>query len=285
MAYLKYYYPIESLTVFLTYSELNQQKLLSLLNEAKQFNVKICPPYLNYATTSFVIHKNRIIFSLISIIGLGKEIANKIITLKQKQNNQKFTDPFKTIAMLSGIGVSKTIIIKLIKSGSLDELERNRDLLLANVDLLCDKKMNIIDKDGNFVFDLSLNLNVLNHQNNYEYEKEVLGIGISESKQQLIFNKYKNKFNLLHIDCINDNNFFNTVVEILFLENKINKNNKSYIHLKFNENNQIYYANVFDDLEITKNQFLKNKMLIVKMKKMMQSDNFVIEKVLESIDE
>lgn len=202
LAYFKCYYPLISYSVFLTYSELDQKKTNELVNEAKTFKIEICLPDINISTTSFCLLGTKIYFALTAISGIGFDKAKKIIELRKSQPNGKFDDAFKAIARMSGFGINKAIIIKLIKAGIFDSINHNRDLLLANLDTLTNNKKNTIDEHGNFIFDFSIIDAPYNQDNYYEYEKEVLGIGLTLSKIDKLFEKYKHKYSLVHFQNI-----------------------------------------------------------------------------------
>ncbi|MDE5651663.1 MAG: DNA polymerase III subunit alpha, partial [Ureaplasma sp.] len=122
LSYFKYYYPLITYSVFLTYSELDQKKINELVNEAKKFNIEICLPDINISTTSFCLSNTKIYFALTAINGIGHDKAKKIIELRKKQPNNEFKDAFTAIAKISGVGINKSLITKLIKSGAFDSL-------------------------------------------------------------------------------------------------------------------------------------------------------------------
>ncbi|MDE7221882.1 MAG: DNA polymerase III subunit alpha, partial [Ureaplasma sp.] len=181
LSYFKYYYPLITYSVFLTYSEIDQKKINELVNEAKKFNIEICLPDINISTTSFCLLNTKIYFALTAINGIGHDKAKKIIELRKNQPNGQFKDAFTTIAKISGVGINCALIKKLIKSGAFDSLNNNRNLLIEYLDFLTNNKKNTIDENGNFVFDLPNILIPLNTDNYYEYEEEVLGIGLTLS--------------------------------------------------------------------------------------------------------
>ena len=281
LAYFKYYYPLISYSVFLTYSELDQKKTNELINEAKRFNIEICLPDINISTTSFCLLGSKIYFALTAISGIGHDKAKKIIELRKQQINSKFDDAFKAIARMSGIGINKAIITKLIKSGAFDSINRNRDLLLANLDTLTNNKKSTLDENGNFIFDFDVIDSPYVQDNYYEYEQEVLGIGLTPSKIDKLFGNYKNKYNLVHIQniplVINQTN--NVLVLIKNINEARTRTGSNYKIIDAMENNMNYplylFANNLTDLVINKYYLLEIK--ISKQKK------YTISRVLSEI--
>lgn len=285
MAYLKTYYPLETISVFLTYGDIDEYKMKSYLAEAKNLNIEIKLPDINLSSTSFVLYKNNIIFSFLTINGLGVETANKIIELREDQPDQKFTDAVKTIAKLNNTGISKSLITNLIKAGAFDNLESNRNFLLANIDVLCDKKLNVLDVNNNFVFNINLNTNVQNDISNYYlYEKEVLGISFNDSLLKILFDKYQLEYNLMNINQIETVQNFNTLIQITNVVKKTAKTNKTYLLISFLENDKSYNAVVFNLINQDENDFVEGKYYIVNLQNDEKSSNFKLNRIVKEID-
>ena len=284
LGYLKTYYSLESISVFLTYGDIDSDKMVSYISEAKQLSIEISGPNINLSNTSFVLQHNKIIFSLTSIPSLGLETAKKIIDLRNRQPQKRFIDANKTIAKLSNLGVSRTVLEYLIKVGSFDELNKNRDYLLINLDLLSDKKINILDINDNFVFEIPLNENIDYQPNSYsEYEKEVLGINFSLSLLDKLFIKYQHQYQLQH--CATNSLFeFNALIKIVQITNKTAKNNKPYWIIDFVENNLSYSATIFDNLEHLVNQLTIDSWWIMKLKLPEKSKHYNVIKLIKKVN-
>lgn len=284
LGYLKTYYPIESISVFLTYGDVDPDKMMSYIYEAKQLGIEISGPNINLSNTSFVLQRNKIIFSLTSIPNLGVETAKKIIDLRNKQPQNRFIDANKTIAKLSNLGVSRTVLEYLIKVGSFDGLNKNRDYLLANLDLLSDKKINILNINDSFVFELPLKEDIAYQPNNYcEYEKEVLGINFSLSVLDQLFIKYQHQYQLQH--CATNTLFeFNVLIQIVQITSKISKNNKPYWVVDFIENNLSYSATIFDNLEHLVSELTIGSWWIIKLKSPEKSKHYNVIKLIKKVN-
>lgn len=284
LGYLKTYYPIESISVFLTYGDVDPDKMMSYIYEAKQLGIEISGPNINLSNTSFVLQRNKIIFSLTSIPNLGVETAKKIIDLRNKQPQNRFIDANKTIAKLSNLGVSRTVLEYLIKVGSFDGLNKNRDYLLANLDLLSDKKINILNINDSFVFELPLKEDIAYQPNSYsEYEKEVLGINFSLSVLDQLFIKYQHQYQLEH--CATNTLFeFNVLIQIVQITSKISKNNKPYWVVDFIENNLSYSATIFDNLEHLVSELTIGSLWIIKLKSPEKSKHYNVIKLIKKVN-
>lgn len=284
LGYLKTYYPIESISVFLTYGDVDPDKMMSYIYEAKQLGIEISGPNINLSNTSFVLQRNKIIFSLTSIPNLGVETAKKIIDLRNKQPQNRFIDANKTIAKLSNLGVSRTVLEYLIKVGSFDGLNKNRDYLLANLDLLSDKKINILNINDSFVFELPLKEDIAYQPNSYsEYEKEVLGINFSLSVLDQLFIKYQHQYQLQH--CATNTLFeFNVLIQIVQITSKISKNNKPYWVVDFIENNLSYSATIFDNLEHLVSELTIGSYWIIKLKSPEKSKHYNVIKLIKKVN-
>ena len=284
LGYLKTYYPIESISVFLTYGDVDPDKMMSYIAEAKQLGIEISGPNINLSNTSFVLQRNKIIFSLTSIPNLGVETAKKIIDLRNQQPQNRFIDANKTIAKLSNLGVSRTVLEYLIKVGSFDGLNKNRDYLLANLDLLSDKKINILNINDSFVFELPLKEDIAYQPNSYsEYEKEVLGINFSLSVLDQLFIKYQHQYQLQH--CATNTLFeFNVLIQIVQITSKISKNNKPYWVVDFIENNLSYSATIFDNLEHLVSELTIGSWWIIKLKSPEKSKHYNVIKLIKKVN-
>lgn len=285
LAYLKHYYPLESISVFLTYGEYNNEKLSSYLKEAKNFNINFQNPNINISSTSFVLLNSQIFFSFLSIANLGLESAKKILDIRNSEPNKIFTNALTAIAKLSSNGINKTSLINLIKSGSFDSLESNRTFLLSNLDLLTDKKINALDKNNNFIFNFPLNKDIYDDKNIYaEWEKEILGISFSKSKYELIYEKYKSNYNLINIDELIYQNTFNVLFKLKSIIKKKSKNKKDYLLLEILNNDNEYSITMFDDVDIYENDLKINEYYIANLRLSNDKKNINVSKIIKRIE-
>lgn len=284
MGYLKYHYPLETISVLMTYGDNSKDKLVGYVQEAKKFNINICQPNINKSTLSFIIYKNQIIFSLVSINGLGIESAKKIIAIREKMPEKKFTDALVTISILNNNGISKKNIESLIKVGAFDELLLKRNFLLKNLDVLCDKKLNLINDKYEFLFDLNLEYNIIENYDEYsKFENEILGISFYKSKYEILFDTFQNKFNLTSIESISNSKNNHIFVEIKRIYKNISKNDRNFLKIIALDNfkeNELY---VFENIDQIYNELMNNRYAILNAKK--SKEILIITEVIRTIKE
>ena len=278
IAYLKTYYPIETFSILLSNSEMDNIKIQSYFEEAKKMKIEIKGPDINLSSLSFVLFKNAIYFSLTSIEGIGLENAKKIISVRNNQINKKFIDAIKAIAILTLNGISKNVINNLIKVGCFDSLNSNREFLLKNLEILTDKKKIIMDNNQNFIFDLNLE-DIDDNKNDYaKYELELLGISISPNKTQILFNTYLKKYNLTHINEIIQDGEYNIICQIQSIYNRTSKQNKNYSEIKLIENNQEFYVTTNLDFSLEKFSYY---ILSIKYNKL--KNKYYLNKIIQEV--
>ena len=286
LAYLKYYYPIESISVFLTYGESNSEKLASYLKEVKNFNINIVNPDINLSSTSFVLLESKIIFSFLAIANLGLESAKKIIEIRNNEPNKQFNDALVTIAKLSMNGVNKTSLTNLIKVGAFDSLNSNRTYLLTNLDILVDKKLNTLNNENKFLFTLPLNNDVYDDKNVYaDWEKEVLGVSFSKSKYELLFEKYKKTYHLVNIDELEEQIEFNVLFKLKTSFKKNAKNKKEYLLLEIVNNDIQYSLTVFDNIEKYEEELKFEEYYIANLRLSNDRKNMNLSTILKKVEE
>ena len=284
LAYLKCHYPLETISVLLSFGDSSKEKILSYIKESKELGIRICRPDINLSTTNFVIHKNEIIFSLISISGLGNETSKKILEIRNTMPNKRFDDAIKAIAILSNRGVSTKVIESLIKVGAFDSLEPRRQFLIDNLTKITNKKMNLLDQNNNFIFDLGLTDNSIENYEEYSaWETKLLGLSFVKTKEQQIFDEYEKKFNLVSFDEVNDSNKFNSLVKLEKVLLTQSSTNKTILKITVVQNNKKYYLYSFSDVQNQYDKIKDSKYFVGTFKP--YRDTFTLQDVLSKIGE
>ncbi|KAL0263878.1 UNVERIFIED_CONTAM: hypothetical protein PYX00_011179 [Menopon gallinae] len=140
-AYLKAFYPAEFIAESMTYDMSDVDKIAILIEDAKEFNIKVLPPDINYADSTFVPFKNNegelyIRYSILAVKGTSKNLVEKV---KQEiADNGKFTSIEDFLKRIPNTYINKKQLEALIKSGSLDSLDSNRGKLLKQIETLLD---------------------------------------------------------------------------------------------------------------------------------------------------
>ena len=137
-AYLKYYYPLEYLCAVLNCIPL--EKIPSVMEDCKNFNIEILPPNINESLNEFVIVDDKIVFGL----GTVKNVGDSAIPLiEERTKNGKFTS-LKDFAKRGH--VKKDSTEALIKAGAFDMFCENREALLKAFPSLIEAMSKLQDK-------------------------------------------------------------------------------------------------------------------------------------------
>lgn len=284
LAYLKCHYPLETISVLLSFGDSSKEKVLSYIKESISLGIKILPPDINLSNLNFVLNGNQIIFSLVSINGVGIENAKKMIAIRNAQDNHKFTDALKAIAILSNNGISTKMLELLIKVGAFDYLEPRRNYLLTNLPVLTNKKMNLLDQNNNFIFDLDLKTNVTENPEEYaQWELKLLGMSFVVSKWQKIYDELESAYQLVHLNEVTSKDKCNVLLQIDKLVLSQSTSNKTILKLTVMENNEKYLLYAFSDAKTLYSQMVEAKYCIVNLKP--YKDTYTIQHLVKVIKE
>lgn len=252
--------------MLMSFGDSSKEKVAAYIKESKELGIQIEGPNINLSSTNFVIDNKSIIFSLTSITGLGKETAKKIISIRQQQENQVFTSAVKALAILSNNGVSNKILESLIKVGAFDCLDNRRQFLLANMDKITNSKLNLIDKNGNFLFDLDLNEEVTEDKTLYfDYEYKLLGVSFVKNPQIEKFDQYAKRLGLIHLED-NQNSTCKSLVEVTNVIASQTTKGKPMLKWNVVEDNKPYVLYSFDNVDDLKQKAEGYKYLVVDLK-------------------
>jgi DNA polymerase-3 subunit alpha len=200
MAYLKYYYPLEFITVLLTNNNSNVDKVNQYIEEAKSLSLKVLPPSIKLSKEEFIIKNDAIIFGLNAIKGFGISKTQQILELRKKYDFKNYNQTISVFAK-NNIGIST--IQLLIKSGTFDELLENKSrfFLLNNLENIYNASK-LLTEDGNFIINPQLD--------NSEPTKEILeelkieqfnllGFDFSINQKQVVLDEYRGNNNLVNL--------------------------------------------------------------------------------------
>ncbi|WP_431027512.1 DNA polymerase III subunit alpha [Lysinibacillus sp. LZ02] len=188
LAYLKANYPVNFYAALLTNATGNQEKLLQILMEAKQRGIEILPPSIHKSVRHFKVENGRIRFSLSAIKGVPQPFLQKLITVRDERQ-QPFEDLFDLAVSLSAATFNRKAIEPLIKAGALDELGRDRAVLLETIEAAVKQAELVRPNEEESLFsDLFLTFGKpkyvqaepMSDKLKLQFEKEVLGFYLSE---------------------------------------------------------------------------------------------------------
>ncbi|QIQ41274.1 MAG: DNA polymerase III subunit alpha [Buchnera aphidicola (Aphis urticata)] len=243
--WLKTYYPSQFIASTMNSDIDNIEKIITLVHEAFSMKLNIVPPNINLSKYEFYVDNfNNIIYGLGAIKGIGENSIKSII--EEREKNGLFHDLFDLCTRSDPNKINRRILEKLIMSGSLDSINKNRnDLLNLIEDAIKVAKEHIKIKNNRQAslfggFHNELHMIKKNHssqllyseQDQFKHEYQVLGFYLTAHP----IDQYKEELEY-YVD-----------------------NLKSSI-LKFSNNNQIFLGVVISiKIKMTKN---KNKIVIL----------------------
>ncbi|BAC24525.1 dnaE [Wigglesworthia glossinidia endosymbiont of Glossina brevipalpis] len=129
--WLKTHYATEFMSSAMSADMDNSDRIISLINECKNIGIKILLPDINTCNYHFKVVDKKIIYGLGAIKGIGlssiKEIKNQI------KKNGNFTDLFDLCLRSDPKKLTRKTIEKLIFSGALDKLNKDRSFNVKNL--------------------------------------------------------------------------------------------------------------------------------------------------------
>lgn len=162
-AYLKAHYPADFIAESMTYDMQDVEKLSILMQDAKDFNIQVIPPDINYADPIFVSFKDKngslfIRYSILAAKGTSKNLIEKV--KEELSKNGKFKSIEDFLKRIPNNYLNKKQIEALIKSGSFDSLDSNRGKLLQQIETLVDFNSAFFKQKNSNQVSLFDNLNV-----------------------------------------------------------------------------------------------------------------------------
>lgn len=133
MAYLKANFPANFYAALMTNAIGNQEKLFQLILEARNKGIEVLRPSIRKSQRVFTVEQGKIRFSLSAIKGVPTPFLQKIVAIR-KSKEQPFEDIFDLAVSLSATHFTRKVLEPLIKSGALDDFEKDRATLLATID-------------------------------------------------------------------------------------------------------------------------------------------------------
>ena len=133
MAYLKAHFPHSFYAALLSNATGNIDKIMQLVQEAKDKRIPFYPPSLKNSTKYFTVENKGIRYSLSGIKGVPHTFIDKVNALQQT-NPEAFNNLFDLAVALSAQHFKPKVMESLIYAGALDYLEKDRAVLIKTVD-------------------------------------------------------------------------------------------------------------------------------------------------------
>lgn len=173
MAYLKAHYSVNFYAALLTNATGNIDKLVQILMEAKAKGITILPPSIQKSERHFKVENGQIRYSLSAIKGVPQPFLKSLLDAR-KNREAPFKDLFDLASSLSTAVFQEKTIEPLIKAGALDDFNLDRAVLLASIEAA---RKHVDFNVGKPKLGAA---EPLSQQQKLQYEKEVLGLYLSE---------------------------------------------------------------------------------------------------------
>jgi len=131
-AYLKANYPLEFMTAQLNIERHDTDKINLYIQEAKAMGLEILPPDINKSSSLFTIEDNKIRYALSALKNVGEAAMDEVVVTREREGN--FENIFDFAEKVSNKVLNKRQLENLIKAGSFDNLESNRNKICSNID-------------------------------------------------------------------------------------------------------------------------------------------------------
>ncbi len=130
-AWLKAHFPSPFMAAVLSADMNNTDKIVTLIEECKQCQIKVIAPSVARSEYMFTVNKQgEIIYGLGAIKGVGEGAIQAII---EERARKPFSNFFEFCERIDGRKVNKRVLESLIKSGALDCFGQERSSLMASL--------------------------------------------------------------------------------------------------------------------------------------------------------
>ena len=131
-AWLKAHYPAEFMAAVLSADMDNTDKVVGLIEDCHEQNVKVLPPDINRSIYQFSVPDVRsVLYGLGALKGVGEAALEGIIN--EREANGKFIDLYDFCRRCDMRKVNRRVMEALIKAGAMDSLGPNRASLIASL--------------------------------------------------------------------------------------------------------------------------------------------------------
>jgi DNA polymerase-3 subunit alpha len=290
-AYLKTYYPKEFIAASMTMDISNQNKLGEFYEELKRLNVEIIRPDINRCFANFITENDKFYYALGGIKAVGYAAILDIV--KERTKNGKYKSINDFLNRVNPKNINKLQLEGLVKAGSFDNLNHNRQALFESIPNFILKTKNIFENKAanqNDLFgeeeadhnDIVSNIKDWKFEERLSKEFEAVGFFISDhplNQFKEIFDDYKimdhTKF-ILNND-IKEANIAATLLKVQ--ERKTAKGN-SYAVLKLSDLSSVFELFIFSDsLQLNREKLKEGNSLIITLIKSITNDENRLKRI------
>jgi DNA polymerase-3 subunit alpha len=211
LAYLKANYPLYFMAGLLTSAIGNEAKIAQYIMEAKQRDITILPPSINYSGYSFHAEEGGIRYSLAAIKSVGAVALREVF---QARKTKKFDDLFDFCIRISSKAINRKTLEVFVHSGSFDEFGEDRATLLASLDVALEHAGLFKPDDSNQFALFSdeemqlkpkyVQVDPIRQEDKLAFEKDALGFYLSDHPVSIYEKRLKKAGAKLLFDLVKD---------------------------------------------------------------------------------
>ncbi len=284
-AFLKSYYKEDFIAATMSTELTNTSKLREFVEELKRLKIEIARPSINNSFAEFKTEKNKIYYGLGAIKNVGFESISNIINEREK--NGKFNSLVDFINRVDAKDVNKLQLEGLVKSGALDQFDKNRKKILNSIPKIIQKIKNInedkLSNQKSLFNDNNESTNDFDYIESNKWDKKEL---LSEEFKSLGFyisdhplNEYKEIFNQLKIISYqefltNDESEALVAGTIMSIQEKKSVKGTPFAIIKFSDNRGEFELFLFAEILVQNRDKIKESESFVLT---LQKDKFISE--------
>ena len=258
-AFLKTYYPREFIAASMSMDISNQNKLSEFYEELKRLDIKIVRPDINECFSDFRTDDQNFYYALGGIKAVGYEAISNIV--KERLRNGKFKSISDFLNRINPKDINKLQLEGLVKAGSFDNINPNRQSLFNSIPNFIIKSKNIFENKSANQIDLfgesieqenEIILKIDDWKFEERLSKEFESIGFFISDHPL--NQYKEVFTDYNIvDYQNFNNSddlknANIAATLLKIQERKTAKGNAYAVLKLTDLSSVFELFIFSDV-------------------------------------
>jgi DNA polymerase-3 subunit alpha len=285
-AFLKTYYPKEFIAASMTMDISNQNKLGEFYEELKRLKIDVVRPDINECFADFRTVDNKFYYALGGIKAVGYEAISNVV--KERTKNGKFQSINDFLNRVNPKDMNKLQLEGLVKAGSFDSINKNRQSLFDSIPNFILKTKNIFEnKSANqidlFSEDETLENDIIIKIEDWKFEerlsKEFEAVGFFISDHPLnqfteIFDDYK----IIEYSNFNSNSDVreaNIAATLLKIQERKTAKGNSYAVLKLTDLSSVFEIFIFSDILELNREILKEggSLLLTLVKSISNDEN------------
>jgi len=145
-AYLKAHYPVEFMAALISGDMSNTDKIYQYIQECKEMEIKVLPPDVNESVTTFSVKGTSLRFGLAAIKNVGESAVEAILETREEEG--PFSSLYDFCRRVDLRRVNRKTVESLIKAGAFDSTGKDRNILLAALDMAMEEGQKAAKNNG-----------------------------------------------------------------------------------------------------------------------------------------